>query len=84
LPFGGFALQGFLAYYSRIRESLREAKPLFLYLFPLMLRIHLPIMERGIKGVRLINNLNGIRYSTNGVYAIIQGYENPGHRDLLR
>jgi hypothetical protein len=22
-----------------------------------MLRIHLPIMERGIKGVRLINNL---------------------------
>jgi hypothetical protein len=35
LPFGGFALQGFPAYYSRIRESLREAKPLFLYLFPL-------------------------------------------------
>jgi len=26
-------------------------------LFPLMQRKHLPIMERGIKGVRSINNL---------------------------
>ena len=33
------------------------AKPLQNLWFPLMLRIHLPIMERGIKGVRLINNL---------------------------
>jgi len=29
---------------------------------PLMQRIHLPIMERGIKGVRLLNDLIGFRY----------------------
>jgi hypothetical protein len=39
------------------QESQREAKPLLKNLLPLMLRIHLPITERGIKGVRLVNNL---------------------------
>jgi hypothetical protein len=36
----------------KVREG---AKPLS-KISPPMLRIHLPIMERGIKGVRLINN----------------------------
>jgi hypothetical protein len=39
---------------SLIRGSIgfEGAKPLQNLYFPLMLRIHLPIMERGIKGVR--------------------------------
>jgi len=40
--------------------SKRGVKPLFYLSFPLMLRIHLHIMERGIKGVRLINNLRAL------------------------
>jgi len=34
------------------KESLRGAKPLLYNYFPLMQGIHLPIMERGIQGVR--------------------------------
>jgi len=44
-----------------------------------MLRIHLHIEERGIKRVRLINSVKGIGYFTNGIYAIILMYENPGY-----
>jgi len=36
---------------KRARGSFRGAKPLSSNL-PLMLRLHLPIMERGIQGVR--------------------------------
>jgi len=36
-------------------ESLREAEASLFIFFPLMLRLHLPLMERGIKGVRLVN-----------------------------
>jgi len=40
------------------RESQREASPLFYNPFPLMIGIYIHIMERGIKGVRWINNPN--------------------------
>jgi len=43
-------------------KFLRGAKLLFLISFPLMLRIHLHIMERGIKGVRLISNSAIIKF----------------------
>jgi len=39
------------------QESQREAKPLLKKPFPLMIGIHIHIMERGIQGVRLIDNL---------------------------
>jgi hypothetical protein len=35
----------------------RGASPSSINTFPLMIGIHIHIMERGIKGVRLINNL---------------------------
>ena len=34
------------------KESSREATPLFIEEFPLMIGIYIHIMERGIKGVR--------------------------------
>ena len=38
-------------------EVLERGRSPSFFPLPLMLRIHLPIMERGIKGVRLITNL---------------------------
>jgi len=56
LLFGGFTLQDFLAYYSRIQESLREAKPPLDNQFPLSKIGRYSLCMRGIKGVRLTVN----------------------------
>jgi hypothetical protein len=45
-----------LLFGGNIREEFKRGEAPLLFIFPLMLRIHLHIKERGIKGVRLINN----------------------------